>query len=305
LRFTTLPYGSMYHHGAPATLKDIPLGTHLHGEFYVGELPPTKERRADDAKYNRALRLEDDFSFCLRTGREWRVDAVALEAGTLTVTGVTAGQADAKPTVFQIAPSTRVWKGQGLGTLKDAQPGQSVLLNLTACTLKGPGRVTHLCLDKESRDVATAHQLEVHRQFMREHGLPAIIDEVDNEKGIVTVALFDGFDPKLLEDFASNEAIAAAAKAPPFVPGPGLVDPISVAAAVAEDNLRTWDQINDRKRGPMLQLLSGPVAPGNSGWRIRFKPEHLLEGFRPKRIIRVWPAKWKVDDLPREERMYQ
>jgi hypothetical protein len=305
LHFTLLPYGSIYYHGAPATLKDVPIGTHTHGGFYAGELPATKARRADDAKYNRTLRLEDDFSFCVRAKRVWRVDAVALDTGTLTVTGITAGKEDAKPTIFQVVPSTRVWKGKGIGALTDIQPGQSVLINLTVCTLKGPGRVTNVWLDEESRAVATAHQLEVHRQFMREHGLPGIIEEVDNAKGIVTVILFDGFDPKLLEDFASNEAIAAAAKAPPFVPGPGLVDPISLTAAVAEDNLRTWDQINDRKSGPMVQLLSSPPTPGNSGWRVRFQPSLLLEGFRPRRIIRVWPAKWKVDDLPKEERMYQ
>ena len=29
-----LPYGSIYYNGAPAALEDIPLGTHLHGQFY-------------------------------------------------------------------------------------------------------------------------------------------------------------------------------------------------------------------------------------------------------------------------------
>src|SRR5688500_10158472 len=67
LNFTLLPYGSIRYRGAPAALRDIPIGTHLHGEFYVGDLPASKERRADDAKFNRALTLEDDFSFCLRT----------------------------------------------------------------------------------------------------------------------------------------------------------------------------------------------------------------------------------------------
>lgn len=305
LHFTMLPYGSMRYHGAPATLKDIPIGTHLNGEFYVGELPATKERRADDARFNRALLLEDDFSHCVRAQRTWRVDAVALDTGTLTATGITAGKGDAKPSLLQIGAATRVWKGNALGALTDLKPGQNVLLNLTVCTLHGPGRVTNLWLDEESRSIATAHQLEVHRQYMREHGLPGIIDEVDNAKGIVTVTLFDGFDPKLLEDFASNAAIAAAAKAPPFVPGPGLVDPIAVTGAVTEENLRTWDQLNDRKSGPMLELLKGPVGPGRSGWRVRFQPVLLLEGFRPKRYIRLWPAKWKVDDLPREEKMYQ
>jgi len=30
---TMLPYGSIWYHGAPAALQDIPLGTHLHGLF--------------------------------------------------------------------------------------------------------------------------------------------------------------------------------------------------------------------------------------------------------------------------------
>src|SRR4051794_14880669 len=28
--FTMLPYGSIWYHGSPAELRDIPLGTHLH-----------------------------------------------------------------------------------------------------------------------------------------------------------------------------------------------------------------------------------------------------------------------------------
>ena len=220
------------------------------------------------------------------------------------MTGVTDGKPDAKPTIFQIAPSTRVWKSAGVGSLADLKTGQQLTINLTVCTLKGPGRCVEIWLDDESRKVAAAHQIEVHRQFMREHGLPGIIDAVDNAKGIVTVSLFDGFDLKLMDDFASNAALAAAAKGSAFVPGPGLVDPISVTAAVAEDNLRTWDQINDRKAGPLIETIRSTPTPSASGIRLRFQPTVLLEGFRPQRIIRVWPSKWKVDDLPREERMY-
>src|SRR5271165_668953 len=35
--FVLLPYGSLRYHGAPAELRDIPLGTHLHGEFYADD----------------------------------------------------------------------------------------------------------------------------------------------------------------------------------------------------------------------------------------------------------------------------
>jgi hypothetical protein len=43
---------------------------------------------------------------------------------------------------------------------------------------------------------------------------------------------------------------------------------------------------------------------GSSGFRVTFKPALLLEGFRPKGFVRLWPAAWKVDDLPREECLY-
>ncbi|QDU25531.1 hypothetical protein ETAA8_06000 [Anatilimnocola aggregata] len=291
--FTMLPYGSLRYHGAPAELKDIPLGTHLHGYFYLEEpkakapkaKPPANAPRLSlEAPFNRCLRLEDDFSYCQRLERNWKIEAIDRELGVLTLLGITAGQADAKPTLIQIVPSSRVWKGNGLGTLADLAVGQTMTTNLTVCTLKGPGRCKEIWLDQTSRDLATGQQLEVHRQFQREHGLPGMIEEVDNPNSIVTVHLYAGFDPKLIEAFAPND---------------------SVTAAVAEDNLRTWDQINDRKSGPLVAVERvEPRFAGQSGYRVKFKPGLLLEGFRPQRVIRIWPSAWKVDDLPREERLY-
>ena len=37
LPFSMLPFGSISYHGAPAELRDVPIGTHLHGAFYLGE----------------------------------------------------------------------------------------------------------------------------------------------------------------------------------------------------------------------------------------------------------------------------
>ena len=33
--FAMLPYGMVWYHGAPADIRDIPLGTHLHGRFML------------------------------------------------------------------------------------------------------------------------------------------------------------------------------------------------------------------------------------------------------------------------------
>ncbi|MEI6256240.1 MAG: hypothetical protein WCQ77_06320 [Planctomycetota bacterium] len=46
-----------------------------------------------------------------------------------------------------------------------------------------------------------------------------------------------------------------------------------------------------------------PVEVGSSGVRIKVKCCMLLEGFRPGRIVRFYPATWQVNLLPREEQL--
>jgi hypothetical protein len=287
MNFALLSYGSLGYHGAPAELRDIPIGTHLHGWFFLEE----KVDKKGNGKFERALRLEDDFTYAARRKHAWRVDTVEIDKGKLTVTDVAteggqpqAAQPETKPIAFQIAPSTRVWKAREIAALKDLAPGQTVFLNLTVCTLKGPGRCTDIWIDDESRAIARERQLEVHRQYQREHGLPCWVDAVENSESILTVSLFDGFDPELLKEMPLKD---------------------HVAVAVGEDSLRTYDQINDVMRGPVLEILNAPAVPGFSGVRLKIKPGTLLEGYRPKRILRIFAGRWKVDDLPREEQLYQ
>ncbi|HEX7901574.1 MAG TPA: hypothetical protein VF950_27695 [Planctomycetota bacterium] len=277
--FALLPYAKIQFHGAYAELRDVPLGTHLHGLFFVSELPAKNKKPV----FDRALRLEDDFSRFARLKKAWRVEGV--DKGTLSATGVAeGGAADAKPTALQVGPWTRVWKGRGFGTLADVTPGLKILANLTVCTLKGPGRCVDLWLDDESRALARERQAETNRLFARERGLGCWIDAVDNQAGTVTVTFFDAADPSLLKDFKVKDG---------------------VAAAVAEESLRTYDQNNDTRRGPVLEIKAVPPLPGSSGTQIVFKPNPLLEGYRPKRYLRVFAGGWRVDDLPREERLYR
>src|SRR6185503_18421966 len=165
--FMLLPYARTMYHGMYAELRDVPIGTHLHGLFFVKELPGKNQKPV----FDRVLGLEDDFSRFTRLKKSWRVDSVELDKKQLTVTGVAEdGAADAKPATLQIGPTTRVWKGRGFGTLKDLAPGQKVLANHSVCTLKGPGRCTDVWLDDESRVLAREQQFEAHKLFQREHG---------------------------------------------------------------------------------------------------------------------------------------
>jgi len=281
LPFTLLPYGRTRLHGSYAELKDVPIGTHLHGQFYVAEAPGKNQKPV----FSRVLALEDDFSHFARLKRSWRVDAVEVDKGRLTVTGLAEdGKADPKPTPFVIGPWTRVWKGKGTGELQEIAAGQKILLNLTACTLKGAGRCTDVWLDDESRAAASRRQLEVHKLWQREHGAGCWVESVDHQAGTVTVTVFDAIDPLLLKEFRVKE---------------------HVAAAVAEESLRTYDQNNDVRRGPILEVRTTPAVPGSSGVQIVFQPNPLLEGYRPKRYLRVFAGGWRVDDIPREERLYR
>ena len=80
-----LPYGMLWYNGAPAELRDIPIGTHLHGTFYLppkGEektIPPTKGPPQYGSKYNHALLLEDDFSFYQRRSQSWKINSIELQ----------------------------------------------------------------------------------------------------------------------------------------------------------------------------------------------------------------------------------
>ena len=110
-----LPYGSIYYHGAPAALQDIPLGTHLHGLYYLkaadDKAPPVSaayRRVTSDAAFKRCFRLEDDFSFHARQKQTWKIEKVSLADKKLTATLQREGTATGEPKVFDLLGSTRV-----------------------------------------------------------------------------------------------------------------------------------------------------------------------------------------------------
>jgi len=275
--FTMLPYGSIRYHGGPAQLRDIPYNTHLHGLFYF-------DPKGGRFQFPQCYLLEDDFSFQERQHRTWRIDAIDLEKGNLTVTGqcLPEKKTDEKQLIFKITSATRVWKGKGFGALTDLAVGQSVACNLTVCMLKGPGRCTEIWLDEESRKYTSEFQRDVDRAFQKLHGLPGWIDTVDNEKGQFTITLFGAIDPQLKTEFKVDGR---------------------VFSLTAEPNLRTWDQNNVRMGSKLLDIRTVPAAPGSSGVQFLIKPDDMLEGFRPGRFLRIIAEKWGVEELPPEENM--
>ncbi len=303
---TMLPYGSIWYRGAPAALQDIPLGTHLHGLFYLSD-PDNKtplpynahNRKTPDWEFRRCFRIEDDFSFYGRQKHLWKIGSVDIDAKKLTATLQDNGQPGGQPKIFDLLTSTRVFKANTLADLKTIQPGQTVLFNLTWATLYGPGRITDVWLDQPARALATANQLERHRNHIRERGLPGWVNAVDDAKQIVTITFFGGVDPKLFDELKGiNEERQgwpfSFPEDDPKAPKGGI--------AVARESLMTYDPVNDRKGGNILDIKNVPIEPGSSGVQIQVKCGMMLEGYRPRRIIRFYPATWKVIALPLEER---
>jgi hypothetical protein len=304
-----LPYASVWYHGQPAALQDIPLGTHLRGLFYLkdpSEKTPSNPGPFDkglptESEFQRCLRLEDDFTFHARQNQLWKIDSVDLETLKLTATLQSQGTggkpgAPLTPKTFDLQKRTRVFKGAGFADLSALAAGQTVLFNLTWATLYGAGRITDLWIDEQSRAMAGARQLEVHRQHLRERGLPGWITAVDDAQQMVTVIFFGGIDTSLFEEITIKDPNAP----PPRDGSPPPEEPIG-RLAVALESLMTYDPVNDSKRASVMEVKKIPAEPGSSGVQVRLKMEMMLEGYRPRRLVRFYPPTWKVIALPKEE----
>jgi hypothetical protein len=309
--FMLLPYGTVTYHGAPADLNDVALGTRLLGRFLLppeGDTaiaPPLKHHMRLERfvpAQNRAVRLEDDFSHAVRTGRAWKLQGLDREKGQLTVVAVTAAGepvSDAKPVVRTVDASTRIWKENGFGTLDDlaaaATAGAVVQANLTWA----PGWVnkefhaSDIWLDEASRKGATARQREIRLRRTLRYGLPARIEKVDHTgggNGVVTVTLLAGYDPTIYKEFFDNGG------------SPGRMS-TGIAFRPVEPSLRIWET-GGWGSVAKRRTVENPL-PGSSGIELDISTNLLLEGFRPGRFVRIrsQTGNWPKSTLPPEVRI--
>lgn len=285
-----LPYGSIFYNGTYAALEDIPLGTHLHGWFYFKDTedktPPLAgwhNRKSYEIDFTRCIRLEDDFSYYAKQNQLWRIDEVKLSEKKLIVTLIQGEEAIGKQKTFDLTEATQAFKGNSIVEVKDLKPGDRILFNLTWVTLYGPGRITQIWADQQARKIATNHQLKKHHRFVKDNGLFGWVDEVDNQKRIVTVTLFGNVDPELLKGVTKNS---------------------SGGLAVGKSNLMTYDPVNDRKSGSILEVNQADKEQGSSGIQFKIKPGLLLEGYRPTKIVCLYPSGWPVVALPKEKQYF-
>ena len=324
--FALLPYALVRYHGAPADLRDIPLGTLLHVRAFLPPDPktssvpilPVNSREKTKAgnlgtapAENHVLLLEDEPSQCLREGRVWKLTELEIKDPNGTILASRESKQDGKTKTDEetltFDAATRVWRGREClriehliaeGTWpasgKKSLDGQAVQLGITWKPTPGGVftrlHISDIWLDDAAMQNATQHQTETHKAFMRSRWLPAWIDSVEYGKfgrATVTATLFGGMDPTLYADFKSGVA--------------ALMNGVENTLKHTEGGTAGPTQM--AARGKLLEVtkLPGEVPVGSSGIQIRFETDLITEGMRPTRIVRIRPSSWPDVHLPREE----
>ena len=325
--FAMLPYGIIRYHGAPADLRDIPLGTVMHVRAFLPPDPKTSsvpvlpiDSKTKDANHNRGagifpaenhvLLLEDEPSHCLREGLVWKLKEVDLQnnAGMIVASREPKEGGDDKASEESMTfdAATRIWRGRECLEVEDliaediwpasgkkSLDGQAVLLGIT--WKPSPGgvftrfHISDIWLDDTAMQRAARNQTETHKAFIRSRWMPAWVDAVEYGKfGHAKVtATLFG---------GMDDSLYA-----DFKKGaPALMNSV-------ENTLKhthgAYGPSHMACKGPILDVIKtdGEVPLGSSGIQIRFETDLIIEGIRPGRVVRVRPSNWPQVQVPREE----
>ncbi|MCA9080744.1 MAG: hypothetical protein KDA58_09310 [Planctomycetaceae bacterium] len=310
--FAMLPYGVVRYHGAPADLRDIPIGTILYGRFYLPPDPTTSSvpnvngGQITAPPETHAILLEDGPSLCLREGKSWTLQEAKLSGieGTLNAQLERKDEGDGLGGKHELTidRSTRIWRGReslGLDDLVaervwNAQVGTPLNNQAVQMALGWHPRylyqqfhVADIWLDEAALQVAIERQRQRHIRHIRTRWMPAQVDMIEYGKfgqATIKATLYGGMDASLYADFK-----------------PG----IGGKMAAAEETLRTWWPDHDGMDGRIVgvEQISEDPPLGSSGIQVTFEVPLILEGFRPGRIVRIRPQNWPNVKPPVEERV--
>ncbi len=325
--FAMLPYGIVRYHGAPADLRDVPLGTVMHVRAFLPPDPKISavpvlpiDSKNKDANHNRGagvspaenhlLLLEDEPSYCLRESLVWKLKEVEVKdcAGMIVASREPRMGGDAKATEEKLTfdASTRFWRGRewlGITDLiaegtwpnegKEVLDGQSVLLGITwKPTPDGiftRFHIADLWFDEDAMQRAAHNQTELHKAFIRSRWLPAWVDSVEYGKFGRAAVTVTLFG-------GMNEALYA-----DFQKGSAAM--MNAAENTLKHTHGAYGPAHMASRGTILDVITtrGEIPFASSGIQIRFETDLIIEGIRPGRVVRVRPASWPQVQVPREE----
>jgi len=325
--FAMLPYGIVRYHGAPADLRDIPLGTVLHVEAFLPPDPKISSvpvlpinNRTVDGNHNRGagtapaenhvLLLEDEPSHCQRKGMAWKLKEMDINnrRGMIIATCEPKQGGDGKAAEEKMTfdAATRIWRGRERLSIDDliaekiwpaegkkSLGGQPVLLGVTwKPTPDGVFTQFHISdiwLDDASMQRSASNQTEVHKAFIRSRWMPAWIDSVEYGKFGRAKVTATLFGGMDPSLYADFQK--------------GKSAQMNSVELTLKHTHGAYGPAHMASAGSILDVtkIPGDTPLGSSGIKILFETDLIIEGIRPGRIVRICPAGWPKVDVPREE----
>lgn len=332
--FALLPYGIVRYHGAPADLRDVPLGTVMH---VLGFLPPDPKISAvpvlpvdhkdkDVGHYrgtgttpaeNHILLLEDEPSHCLREDKIWKLITLEIEnnAGKIIARREHKDGADdnldEEDLTFDAA--TRIWRGRERIRVADMiaegswpaagkkdLDGQSALLGITWRPAPGDGL---------SGAFTRFHISDI---WLDEEAIQnASAFQTETHKTFIRSRWMPGW-----VDAVEYGKFGRATVSAKLFGGMDhtLYDDFHIGDAAqingAENTLKHtaghYGPGHMASSGTILNITraSGEIPLGSSGIQIQFDTDLIIEGIRPGRVIRIRPQSWPKMQIPREEYLF-
>ncbi|TWU03529.1 hypothetical protein [Neorhodopirellula pilleata] len=329
--FAMLPYGIVRYHGAPADLRDVPLGTVLHVRAFLPPDPkqsavpvlPVDNKEKDAGHYrgtgvfpaeNHVLLLEDEPSHCLREGLAWKLIEVELkdDAGKMIASREpkAGGDGNAAKESLTFDAATRIWRGRERIRVADlvaeeAWPasgkkqldGQAVLLGITWKPAPGDG---------------------LSGAFTQFHISDIWLDDdaIENAAHFQTEThktfIRSRWMPAWIDAVEYGKFGRANVTATLFG---GMDDTLyqdftkGIEAQIngAENTLKHaaghYGPSHVASSGKILDVTAatGEVPLGSSGIQIHIETDLIIEGIRPGRVVRIRPESWPKTQIPREE----
>ncbi len=328
--FALLPYAIVRYHGAPADLRDIPLGTVIHVKAFLPPDPrisavpvlPVDNRKVDGnhnrgagifPAENHVLLLEDEPSHSQREGVVWKLKEVDMDngAGMIVASRESKDGKDGEPSEEKLTfdAATCIWRGRECLSIEDliaegiwpasgkkSLDGQGVLFGITwKPTPDGMFTRFHISdiwLDDDAIQRAAHNQSEVHKAFIRSRWMPAWVDAVEYGKfGRATVTA-------TLFGGMDDSLYADFKKDTPAM--------MNAVENTLKHTHGAYGPAHMASRGTLLEVTkaTADVPLGSSGIQIRFDTDLIIEGLRPGRVVRVRPTNWPQVQVPREEYLH-
>jgi len=333
--FAMLPYGIVRYHGAPADLRDVPLGTVMHVQAFLPPEPkissvpvlPVNNKDKDAGHYrgtgifpaeNHVQLLEDEPSFCLREGMVWKLKEVELQnnAGKILASREpkAGGDGSFKEEGLTFDAATRIWRGRERIRVADlvaeeAWPasgkkqlgGQAVLLGITWKPAPGDGLSGAFTQFHISDIWLDDESIEYADQF-----------QTETHKSYIR----SRWMPAWVDAVEYGKFGRATVTATLF----GGMDSslykdfrkgVSAQMNGAENTLKHaaghYGPSHVSSSGKILDITraTGDIPVGSSGLQIQFETDLIIEGVRPGRVVRVRPESWPKMQIPREEYLFE